>query len=151
MYSLREVFDVREEEGKCKTSSNPRGLWIPAAFLKVRCLKPLDGVGRPVYREPAITLSFTFFFNFYLQNRSTFLVIDYYLGRDSKSSGDWSVNFALAVWPVYSVLIMPCNWFQITDACSACFEQRTVFTQQVLAKALDHMVYLDFVEWMECF
>ncbi|KAK9166135.1 hypothetical protein Scep_001326 [Stephania cephalantha] len=32
---------------------------------------------------------------------------------------------------------------QITDACSACFEQRTVFTQQVLAKALNHLV--DFV------
>jgi len=30
--------------------------------------------------------------------------------------------------------------FQITDACSACFEQRTVFTQQVLAKALNQMV-----------
>ncbi|XP_044474589.1 symplekin isoform X3 [Mangifera indica] len=29
---------------------------------------------------------------------------------------------------------------KITDACSACFEQRTVFTQQVLAKALNHMV-----------
>ncbi|KAL3634067.1 hypothetical protein CASFOL_021121 [Castilleja foliolosa] len=29
---------------------------------------------------------------------------------------------------------------KITDACSACFEQRTVFTQQVLAKALDQMV-----------
>ncbi|XP_022940451.1 symplekin isoform X2 [Cucurbita moschata] len=29
---------------------------------------------------------------------------------------------------------------KITDACSACFEQRTVFTQQVLAKALGHMV-----------
>ncbi|MCH92999.1 symplekin-like, partial [Trifolium medium] len=28
----------------------------------------------------------------------------------------------------------------ITDACSACFEQRTVFTQQVLAKALNQMV-----------
>ncbi|KAK6938037.1 Symplekin C-terminal, partial [Dillenia turbinata] len=30
--------------------------------------------------------------------------------------------------------------FIITDACSACFEQRTVFTQQVLAKALNQMV-----------
>ena len=30
--------------------------------------------------------------------------------------------------------------YQITDACSACFEQRTVFTQQVLAKALNQMV-----------
>ncbi|OIV96622.1 hypothetical protein TanjilG_28479 [Lupinus angustifolius] len=29
---------------------------------------------------------------------------------------------------------------EITDACSACFEQRTVFTQQVLAKALNQMV-----------
>ncbi|CAA0840739.1 Unknown protein [Striga hermonthica] len=29
---------------------------------------------------------------------------------------------------------------KITEACSACFEQRTVFTQQVLAKALDQMV-----------
>lgn len=29
---------------------------------------------------------------------------------------------------------------KITDACSACFEQRTVFTQQVLAKALNQMV-----------
>ncbi|KAL1817660.1 hypothetical protein ACET3Z_020234 [Daucus carota] len=29
---------------------------------------------------------------------------------------------------------------KITDACSACFEQRTVFTQQVLAKALKQMV-----------
>ncbi|CDY11784.1 BnaC03g57940D [Brassica napus] len=28
---------------------------------------------------------------------------------------------------------------KITDACSACFEQRTVFTQQVLAKALGQM------------
>ncbi|XWS25434.1 hypothetical protein CRYUN_Cryun27aG0067900 [Craigia yunnanensis] len=28
----------------------------------------------------------------------------------------------------------------ITDACSACFEQHTVFTQQVLAKALNQMV-----------
>ncbi|KAL6527308.1 hypothetical protein OROGR_016398 [Orobanche gracilis] len=31
---------------------------------------------------------------------------------------------------------------KVTDACSACFEQRTVFTQQVLAKALDDMVDL---------
>ncbi|KAF9608576.1 hypothetical protein IFM89_010008 [Coptis chinensis] len=30
--------------------------------------------------------------------------------------------------------------FPITDACSACFEQRTVFTQQVLAKALNQLV-----------
>lgn len=29
---------------------------------------------------------------------------------------------------------------KITDTCSACFEQRTVFTQQVLAKALSQMV-----------
>ncbi|KAI9200581.1 hypothetical protein LWI28_010098 [Acer negundo] len=29
---------------------------------------------------------------------------------------------------------------KITDACSACFEQRTVFTQQVVAKALNQMV-----------
>lgn len=29
---------------------------------------------------------------------------------------------------------------KITDACTACFEQRTVFTQQVLAKALNQMV-----------
>ena len=29
---------------------------------------------------------------------------------------------------------------QITDACTACFEQRTVFTQHVLAKSLSHMV-----------
>ncbi|KAB2030375.1 hypothetical protein ERO13_D05G218680v2 [Gossypium hirsutum] len=29
---------------------------------------------------------------------------------------------------------------KIMDACSACFEQRTVFTQQVLAKALNQMV-----------
>ncbi|KAL0368880.1 UNVERIFIED_CONTAM: Symplekin [Sesamum calycinum] len=29
---------------------------------------------------------------------------------------------------------------KITDACSACFEQRTVFTQQVLTKALNQMV-----------
>ncbi|XP_038715711.1 uncharacterized protein LOC120009269 isoform X2 [Tripterygium wilfordii] len=29
---------------------------------------------------------------------------------------------------------------KITDACSTCFEQRTVFTQQVLAKALNQMV-----------
>ncbi|XP_065881785.1 uncharacterized protein [Euphorbia lathyris] len=29
---------------------------------------------------------------------------------------------------------------KITDVCSACFEQRTVFTQQVLAKALNQMV-----------
>ncbi|TXG52605.1 hypothetical protein EZV62_021774 [Acer yangbiense] len=32
------------------------------------------------------------------------------------------------------------NGCGITDACSACFEQRTVFTQQVLAKALNQMV-----------
>ncbi|XP_051150744.1 uncharacterized protein LOC127265101 [Andrographis paniculata] len=31
---------------------------------------------------------------------------------------------------------------KITDACSACFEQRTVFTQQVLMKALSQMVDL---------
>ncbi|QCE16004.1 symplekin [Vigna unguiculata] len=31
-------------------------------------------------------------------------------------------------------------FINITDACSACFEQRTVFTQQVLAKALNQMV-----------
>ncbi|KAL6511189.1 hypothetical protein OROHE_020558 [Orobanche hederae] len=31
---------------------------------------------------------------------------------------------------------------KVTDACSACFEQRTVFTQQVLAKALNNMVDL---------
>ncbi|KAK6116065.1 hypothetical protein DH2020_008334 [Rehmannia glutinosa] len=29
---------------------------------------------------------------------------------------------------------------KVTDVCSACFEQRTVFTQQVLAKALNQMV-----------
>ncbi|KAF4358640.1 hypothetical protein G4B88_007890, partial [Cannabis sativa] len=29
---------------------------------------------------------------------------------------------------------------EITDACSACFEQRTVFTQQVLERALSQMV-----------
>ncbi|XP_057252015.1 uncharacterized protein LOC104905104 isoform X2 [Beta vulgaris subsp. vulgaris] len=29
---------------------------------------------------------------------------------------------------------------KVTDACSACFEQRTVFTQNVLAKALNQMV-----------
>ncbi|ONK67776.1 uncharacterized protein A4U43_C05F3650 [Asparagus officinalis] len=29
---------------------------------------------------------------------------------------------------------------KITDACTACFEQRTVFTQHVLAKSLSHMV-----------
>ncbi|KAJ4796777.1 Symplekin [Rhynchospora pubera] len=29
---------------------------------------------------------------------------------------------------------------KVTDACTACFEQRTVFTQQVLAKALNQMV-----------
>ncbi|KAL6983086.1 hypothetical protein U1Q18_016479 [Sarracenia purpurea var. burkii] len=34
----------------------------------------------------------------------------------------------------------PVDSKMITDACSACFEQRTVFTQQVLAKALNHMV-----------
>jgi symplekin len=28
------------------------------------------------------------------------------------------------------------------DACSACFEQRTIFTQQVLAKALNQLVGL---------
>lgn len=32
------------------------------------------------------------------------------------------------------------NFIQVTDACTACFEQRTVFTQQVLAKALNQMV-----------
>ncbi|KAJ0971547.1 hypothetical protein J5N97_019506 [Dioscorea zingiberensis] len=31
---------------------------------------------------------------------------------------------------------------KITDACTACFEQRTVFTQHVLAKSLNHMVEL---------
>jgi hypothetical protein len=30
--------------------------------------------------------------------------------------------------------------FQITDACKACLEQRTVFTQQVLEKSLNQMV-----------
>jgi hypothetical protein len=29
---------------------------------------------------------------------------------------------------------------KVTDACTACFEQRTVFTQQVLEKALNQMV-----------
>ncbi|XP_072995214.1 uncharacterized protein [Typha latifolia] len=29
---------------------------------------------------------------------------------------------------------------KITDACTACFEQRTVFTEQVLAKSLNHLV-----------
>ncbi|ONK62289.1 uncharacterized protein A4U43_C07F2370 [Asparagus officinalis] len=32
---------------------------------------------------------------------------------------------------------------KITDACTACFEQRTVFTQHVLAKFLSHMVERD--------
>lgn len=55
-----------------------------------------------------------------------------------------------------------CSWyffmvtwtnFQITDACSACFEQRTVFTQQVLAKALNQMVFiyvLCYLGWVPC-
>ena len=30
--------------------------------------------------------------------------------------------------------------FQVTDACTACFEQRTVFTQQVLEKSLNQLV-----------
>ncbi|KAK6116189.1 hypothetical protein DH2020_008458 [Rehmannia glutinosa] len=33
-----------------------------------------------------------------------------------------------------------CTFIPVTDVCSACFEQRTVFTQQVLAKALNQMV-----------
>lgn len=34
-------------------------------------------------------------------------------------------------------------WYmQITDACTACFEQRTVFTQHVLERSLSHMVCL---------
>ncbi|CAL8997639.1 unnamed protein product [Prunus brigantina] len=37
-------------------------------------------------------------------------------------------------------VLYACLFLQITDACSACFEQRTVFTQQVLAKALNQMV-----------
>lgn len=31
--------------------------------------------------------------------------------------------------------------FQVTDACTACFEQRTVFTQQVLEKSLNQLVH----------
>ncbi|RVW56250.1 Symplekin [Vitis vinifera] len=34
----------------------------------------------------------------------------------------------------------PKTYHRITEACSACFEQRTVFTPQVLAKALNQMV-----------
>jgi symplekin len=29
---------------------------------------------------------------------------------------------------------------KVIDACAACFEQRTIFTQQVLAKALNQLV-----------
>lgn len=29
---------------------------------------------------------------------------------------------------------------QVTDACNACFEQRQIFTQQVLAKVLNQLV-----------
>ncbi|KAK3021466.1 hypothetical protein RJ639_047638, partial [Escallonia herrerae] len=39
-----------------------------------------------------------------------------------------------------SLFILQSFVVQITDACSACFEQRTVFTQHVLAKALSEMV-----------
>ncbi|KAG2297741.1 hypothetical protein Bca52824_044410 [Brassica carinata] len=39
---------------------------------------------------------------------------------------------------------------EITDTCSACFEQRTVFTQQVLAKALGHMVHGKFTMRLKC-
>ncbi|KAH7524822.1 hypothetical protein FEM48_Zijuj06G0159900 [Ziziphus jujuba var. spinosa] len=43
-----------------------------------------------------------------------------------------------------STLSQPWLWIflehEITEACSACFEQRTVFTQQVLAKALSQMI-----------
>ncbi|KAH9756001.1 Symplekin [Citrus sinensis] len=55
----------------------------------------------------------------------------------------------LKVLPIFPRLVdLPLEKFQmalahilqITDACSACFEQRTVFTQQVLAKALNQMV-----------
>lgn len=31
-------------------------------------------------------------------------------------------------------------FFQITDACNACFEQRQIFTQQVIAKVLNQLV-----------
>jgi len=30
---------------------------------------------------------------------------------------------------------------QVMDACSACLQQRTVFTQQVLAKVLNQLVW----------
>jgi symplekin len=35
---------------------------------------------------------------------------------------------------------MEMNSFQVIDACTACFEQRTVFTQQVLEKSLNKLV-----------
>lgn len=40
----------------------------------------------------------------------------------------------------YNAFCIAVSCFQITEACSACFEQRTVFTPQVLAKALNQMV-----------
>jgi hypothetical protein len=33
-----------------------------------------------------------------------------------------------------------CFCVQVTDACNACFEQRQIFTQQVLAKVLNQLV-----------
>lgn len=52
--------------------------------------------------------------------------------------------FSLGNYSIWCFTYLHCMplWhvFQITDACSACFEQRTVFTQQVLAKALNQMV-----------
>lgn len=49
------------------------------------------------------------------------------------------------LWLIYAMrqflsFVASISCYQITDACSACFEQRTVFTQQVLAKALSQMV-----------
>lgn len=51
------------------------------------------------------------------------------------------LSFSCAVQCIYVfVFYASVSCYQITDACSACFEQRTVFTQQVLAKALNQMV-----------
>lgn len=46
----------------------------------------------------------------------------------------------LLVCLIFVMFYVCISLLQITDACSACFEQRTVFTQQVLAKALSQMV-----------
>jgi hypothetical protein len=44
-------------------------------------------------------------------------------------------------WPLMEII-----FFQVIDACTACFEQRTVFTQQVLEKSLNKLV----LTWAHC-